>query len=161
MQTKIKLLVVIFPIVIALVTACTTKEEKVSPSTPLLPTPTPDTISLPMEQRPEIERLSEAIRQSHAQINAIWQSIAQGETASCADEIISPPSIEAIPDELPYSTDLQRATSATQNAIQRWKAECLNPRSTIPQTVINEANLSLRNAQSALDDIQSGLSASP
>lgn len=111
----------------------------------------------------ELRRDYEALRTAHTAIAAVWENLAQGQTARCEEypDVLNPESISGDPaaDELVQL--LRRAAIGTQEAVDLWKAECTNSTETVPPQVIGEALLTVRGAGDALNEAEVLLNRSP
>lgn len=153
-MTKLIFRIVISATVSLMLVACGSE----SPSE-LAPTLTPIPIateseSMPLQDRLTLEQAYEDYRQQWVILDEIWQGLANGEDIACSDspQIATPPSgSNAIYGELQIIADELRAAS------QLWETECQNPRSTVPQNIINDGVLMTRTASTALAKVEAFL----
>jgi hypothetical protein len=82
-------------------------------------------------------------------ISGVWEGLARGEQVQCGDtpDYPAPESITSSNDTQAALADhLQGAAIAINDAVNLWRAECRNPRPTIPPDVIDEGRFLTRAA---------------
>jgi hypothetical protein len=124
------------------------------------PTKTPEETS-PATLSPvylHLQQDYERLDTAHTAITTIWEGLAAGEDAQCGDypDMPAPDSItsegETAFDDL--AGLLRQAAIDTQKAVDLWRAECQNPRTTPSNSVISDGLLAARTAGDALEAAQ-------
>ncbi len=119
----------------------------------------------PSTRSPVYDRLRrdyESLRTSHQAISAVWEALADNQQVQCGTypEVLNPDSIQADSDAAAQELSglLRRAAIGIDQAVELWKAECLNPRSNPSPDVIQEGLTITRTVGDALDQAQALLS---
>jgi hypothetical protein len=126
---------------------------------------TPNTVPTLSPIYVNLQRNYEQLQASHQAITGIWEGLATNEQIQCGSypDVIAPETITAEDNASyqPLADLLRQAAIDLEQAINLWKAECTNPRTNPPPSVIDEGRLtaraagdSLREAARWLDDIQ-------
>ncbi|MBN1679056.1 MAG: hypothetical protein JW966_02110 [Anaerolineae bacterium] len=109
-----------------------------------------------------LQRRYEAIQAAYAAISDVWESLAAGEQAQCGDYPVVPDPASILSQDDPAYGDLadllRRAAIDTGEAVNLWRAECVNPRTNPSPDVINAGLLAARAAGDALAQAQALLS---
>jgi len=145
-------------LIVCMITACTSEEPKKTPvpaTTTATATPfvTPE---LPVDVRLAIEPLYENLWQAYQQMSATWEGLAAGEQSQCGTAYtgLAP---EMISGEHNLYQTLRQAAIDLEEAAQLWQAECENPRSNVPQNIIDQGVLHVRAANDKLILIEEAL----
>lgn len=139
-----------------LLSACGGDSEDDAPGTTPPPNITP-TVSPSATDSPalaELRRQYGEIDAARIAIARVWEGLATGEQMRCGDfpSVTPPENINdgGDPALTLLAEELRSAASATEQAINLWRAECQQPRQNIPPDVINEGRLAVRGAGDAL-----------
>lgn len=143
------------PVVVLGLSACGSEKDASStglPATPAenLPDPRPTLSPTLIRLQRDYENLSEA----HDTMTAIWEALANGETARCGDypELVTPGSIRADGDAAleTLASALRQAAVEMDTSLNLWRTECLKPRANPSPDVIQAGRLATRSAGDSL-----------
>ncbi len=144
-------------ILIVALAACGGSDDS-GPARDATSTPTPSPIATQSPARVHLQRDYELLSQSHQDVSAIWEGLATGEQIQCGTslDILQPEAITSEDDSAqgPLADVLRQAAIDLNRAADLWRAECANPRTTIPASVIDQGRLAVRSAGDALKTAQ-------
>lgn len=142
-------------VMMLMLAACDDQDDKDKRATLPAPPVTVDTTleipGIPQEIRATLEESYEALRQRQTAIEEVWARLQRDDTVGCDEALPEMHSPQIYAGDDAVSERLFDAAVHIANAYQLWEAECQNPRTQPPGTVIDEG---LREALSAGDDLR-------
>lgn len=136
-----------------MVLAMACQSETTTPSSTENPSPI-RTPTLTNQQRIEYESQYEALRHSQAAIETIWRDVQSNRAVSCADEIPQQVLPADVIGEDNIGQLLFKAATEVNDAIVLWRAECQNPRTNPPISVINQGLTTALTAAETLANVE-------
>jgi hypothetical protein len=144
-------------ILILAMTACGGSDDS-GPARDAASIPAPSPVATVSPARLHLQRAYELLSQSHKDVSAIWEGLATGEQIQCGTglDIPQPEAITSEGDSAqePLADALRQAAIDLHEAADLWRAECANPRTTIPASVIDQGRLAVRSAGDSLTTAQ-------
>jgi hypothetical protein len=133
--------------------ACGDSNEDTPPSSPTEEIEAPAGTLAPVIV--DLQRDYEQLSASHAEVAAIWETLADNGQVQCgnAPNVLPPDSITAndAAEYEPLAEELRRAAIALDQASDLWQVECSNPRANPTPDIINQGLTMTRAAGDALD----------
>lgn len=151
-------------LIILVAAACGSRDERppTRTSTPA-PVPTVEPPAISFEELQQLERHYSALRNAHNALSMIWEGLASGQQIQCSELPVFPaPEAIASGDdssEPSAGSTLRSAAIELDQASRLWRAECANPRATIPADIIDRGRMATRAAGDALQQAHALLTA--